>query len=123
MLKLGILFFSLICCSGCYYDTQEALYGNTQCVTDTVNVTYSAKISKIISANCGICHSGPSASGGGGVVLDNYNDLQNQAVNGKLMNDINQNPGYNAMPPNGSKLTPCQIETIQYWLKNGAPSN
>ena len=125
MKKIGILFFAFACLAGvgCYYDNQEVLYGNLQCVTDTVNVTYAGKIAKIISNNCGVCHSGPSASGGGGIVLDNFNDLQNQAINGKLMDDIKQTPGFNVMPPNGALLTPCQIATIQYWLNSGAKNN
>jgi hypothetical protein len=125
MNKIGILFFTLACLSGagCYYDTQVGLYGISQCVTDTVNVTYAGKIAKIITNNCGVCHAGPSATGGGGIVLDDFNDFQNQAVNGRLMGDINQTPGFNAMPPNGNALTPCQIATIQHWLDTGTPSN
>jgi mono/diheme cytochrome c family protein len=108
---------------GCYNDSQEALYNNVGTANcDTTNITYSGKIKQIISANCGSCHNlttGPLQ--GGGYVLDNIAGLQAQG--NKLMGDINQSPGFNAMPKGGNRLTPCDIVAIQHWVDRNFPQN
>ncbi len=110
---------------GCYYDSQEALYNNvTPVPCDTTNITYTGRIATIIKDNCSSCHS--STSGplqGNGVILDNFAGLQQQAANGKLMGDINQSPGFNAMPLSGNRLSSCDIGAIQHWVNMGIPNN
>ena len=126
MVKIGILFFAFACLAGagCYYDSQEVLYGlpqNLPC--DTTNITYSGKIAKIINANCSGCHSSTTSSLGNSIVLDNFDDFLKQVNGGKLMNDINQLPGSNPMPKDGNRLTDCDIAAIQHWVNKGSPNN
>ena len=123
MKKLGIIFFSASCLllGSCYYDTQEALYGiaqNAPC--DTTNITYTGKIAPIIAANCSACHSAITSASGNGIILDNISGLQEQVKAGKLMGDINQLPGFNAMPQSGSRIDACSIAKIQHWVDLGA---
>jgi len=134
MNTVRISFFVIICLTagGCYYDTQQELYGtsgqSTQC-TDTAGVTYSLQsntsksVANIITVNCGACHSASTSNSGGGFVLDNYAALVAQANNGNLMGDINHSPGHNAMPLNGSKLDGCSIARLQHWIDLGKPNN
>jgi hypothetical protein len=126
MKKIGILFFAFACLAGvgCYYDTQEALYGLPQNVPcDTTNITFSGKILPIINLHCSSCHSSTTSQYGEGIVLDNFDDFQKQVRAGKLMDDINQNPGSNPMPKDGTKLNSCDIGTIQFWVNKGTPNN
>ena len=126
MNKIGILFLAFACLAGtgCYYDSQEAIYGLPQKVPcDTTNITYSGKIAKIINANCSGCHSNTTSPLGNGIVLDNFDDFQKQVNTGKLIGDINQSPGSNPMPKDGNKLTDCEIAQIQLWINKGTPNN
>ncbi len=119
------IFFVGLCllAAGCYYDSQEALYNNVAPKTcDTTNITYSLTIAPIINLNCNTCHSS-SIGLANGAVLDNYQDLKTQALNGNLMGDINQLPGHNAMPLNGNKLDQCSIAYIQHWVDMNTPNN
>jgi mono/diheme cytochrome c family protein len=125
MNALKLVFSAAICllAAGCYYDSQEFLYNNTNpkpC--DTTNITYSGTISKIIANNCSACH-GASTGQANGIFLDTFTGLQQQVANGKLMGDINQNQGYNAMPLGGNKLDPCSIAQIQHWIDLKTPNN
>ena len=121
ILLAGICLFGV----GCYYDSQEALYNNTTKVAcDTTNITYSGKVTTILSANCYICHdatNGPLV--GNNIILDNYASLKEQALNGKLMGDMNQKSGFNAMPLGGTKLSDCDIAAIQHWVDLNTPNN
>ena len=127
MNKLGILLCGCICLvsAGCFYDSQELLYGLPQNVPcDTTNITYSGRIEKIINLHCGSCHS--STTGqlyGRGIVLDTYEGFQKEAKDGKLLANIKQGPGSNPMPKDGTKLSPCDINIIQQWLEKGSPDN
>ncbi len=126
MNKIGILFLAFACLAGtgCYYDSQEVLYGLPQNVPcDTTNITYSGKITKIINANCSGCHSSTTSSLGNSIILDNFDDFQKQINTGKLIDDINQLPKSNPMPKDGTRLNPCDITAIQLWVNKGTPNN
>jgi len=128
MNAIRISVFAIFCfaAGGCYNDTKEELYGlssqNVKC--DTTGITYSKSIAGIINANCNACHSsGQAPRNGNGIVLDNYADLVIQADNGKLVGSIAHSPGYNAMPPNASKISACDITFIRHWIEIGKPNN
>ncbi len=128
MNRLRILIFiaaTSLLAAGCFYDTQDVLYSARQPVPcDTTNITYLKSIVPIISANCNSCHSTKQAEAfGNGIILDTFNSLQEQAANGKLMHDINGDPGYNFMPKNGSKLISCDSAFIQLWVNANTPNN
>lgn len=117
----SVLIFFLIFLSGCYYDKYNKLYPpNTSGICDSINVTYSSTISSIISNYCQGCHNASTASGG--IVLNNYSQVNSNAVNGKLIGTVKQLSGYVAMPP-GSKLSDCDIAKLQKWVNDGAPNN
>ena len=116
---LIILILSLFVLPGCYYDTEEELYGATAC--DTTQVTYSLSVKPIIDSNCNSCHSTSSAQGG--VILDTHSSLKGYADSGKLLGAIRHEPSYSPMPKGGSKLNQCSIATIEKWVAEGSLNN
>ncbi len=94
---------------GCYYDVEEELYGTNLC--DSAAVTYSLSVKPILDANCNSCHS--TASAQGGVILDNHASVKGVAESGKLIGAINHEASYSPMPKGGSKLSDCNISTIE----------
>jgi len=87
---------------------------------DTTKFTYSGAIAPIMQTYCVGCHSSSSSTGGG---LATYADVQNAAVNGRLIGDVAHSAGYNAMPLGGNMLQDCQITQIKKWVAAGAPNN
>lgn len=120
-MKVYTLVIALVlCCSSCYYNSEEGLYGSAPC--DTSNVRYSVQIIGILSANCFVCHGGDAANGGGNRLSD-FTVLQSLALNGHLLASVNHEPGHIPMPKNAAKLPDCQIAQIRTWIRNGAPAN
>lgn len=103
---------------GCYYDVEEVLYAGG-CPERLA--TYEASVAQIIESNCSVCHSG--ANPDGGLMLTNYTEVRQAALNGALLERISL-PGSNpsSMPPNGP-LNACKIQYIQNWIDAGAPEN
>ena len=118
-----LLTFLLTMQSSCYYDKSDKLYP-TLANCDTTNVSYSAIIVPILTAECYSCHSTANASNGGNNDLSVYTSLLVFVQNGKLLCDINFGSGCNEMPLNStSKLPACDIEQITAWVNAGAPDN
>lgn len=107
--------------SGCYYDSQESLYPALAC-TDTVNVTYKAKIAPILDNYCNSCHFSGSANVGN-VTLDSYAGVKNAVDNQNLFSSIIHDGKVKPMPNNGGKLDDCKITAFSIWIKAGAPNN
>jgi len=106
--------------TSCYYDNEEELYPNpTSC--DTTNITYSGAVVPILQNNCYTCHN--SVNQQGGIILDNYSDLQTVINNGRFRGSINHLSGYSPMPQGGEKLNDCNLTLINKWLDDGAPNN
>ena len=104
--------------SGCYYDNEEDLYvGSNNC--DTTNVTYSGSVVTIFADNCNSCHSGSTPSGN--ITTDTYDAVKLHIAN--IRASINFEPGHIRMPNNGSKLSNCQLSTIDAWINHGMPKN
>lgn len=115
---LLVIAFSL---SGCYYDSRENLYPVLNC-TDTVNVTYTAKIAPILDNYCNSCHySGNSNTGN--VTLDTYAGVKNAVDHQALYSSIIHDGTVNPMPNSGGKLDDCKIAAFNTWIKAGAPNN
>ncbi len=85
---------------------------------DTSNATFNETVLPIITSNCYPCHEANSAQGG--IILKKYEQVKAVVNNKKLVNVINHNPGYEAMPLNSRKLSRCDIEKIQAWIRFGA---
>lgn len=107
-----ITFFSLFF-SSCYYDSEEVLYPVFGC--DSINVTYTKNISKIMSAYCTSCHSGQHPESG--VSLTTYEDVKANEV--RITNAI-KHTGSIPMPP-GGKLSDCAINQWDLWLFDEMP--
>ena len=94
---------------------------------DTANVTFSGVIwPEIINKHCYGCHKGAEA--GGGVHLENYNNVAAAAAipagqPGSLWGAITHNAGNKPMPRNQPKLSDCKISQIQMWIEDGRPNN
>lgn len=95
--------------------------GNCGTLCDSNNISYASGIKPITEKYCNGCHSSVSPSGG--VSLDSYDGIRVVALNGKLVNVVNHNPGFPAMPQGGSKLSACQIRQIEKWVAAGAQNN
>lgn len=121
MQKILIYIIYVICASiilvACYYDNEEDLYPRLAGPCDTLNVTYTIKISAIINDNCLSCHSNANSQFGGGHKLDNLADVK--AMSGSILPAINHTGPF-PMPPTG-KLSQCSIDLFTIWIRNGMP--
>jgi hypothetical protein len=120
-LFLPIILFIL---TGCYYDSEEALFGKpgTGCNIDITN--FSTEIKPILQSNCMACHSNSAAaSSGGGIRLQEYADVKVNVLNGKLMGTIQHLSGFSSMPKGGGKLSDCNILILETWITKGTLNN
>lgn len=123
-MKKGILILfaisSIMIISGCYYDKEDLLYGNSTC--DTTAVTYSQTVKSILSNNsCMSCHAGAIPSGS--INLETYANVKATVTNGSLYGSITHATGYVAMPQGASSMSSCDIKKIKAWIDAGAPNN
>jgi hypothetical protein len=108
----------------CYYDNEETLYPGTTC--DTTNVTFSRTIQPMITADCGLCHSGGSPSGN--IALDSYDNIKKAALiaqgqRGSLYGTITWSSGNIPMPQGAQKLSDCTIREVKIWIDASTPNN
>lgn len=119
-IQLRIVFISalvlLLAVSGCYYDSEEALY-LVSSTCDTSNVTYSATIAPIFAGYCNSCHSGTSPNAN--IATDNYPSVN--ANIDRIMAAI-KHTGPVPMPPGGS-LSDCDLNKMNIWFREGHPDN
>ncbi len=92
-----------------------------QSMCDSNSYTYSGAIKILISNKCQGCHSGSAAQGG--IDLSTYNGIKAKVTDGRLWGSINHQPGFSAMPRNGSKLSDCEITQFKKWIVAGSPNN
>lgn len=88
---------------------------------DTTSFTFSANVKPIINTWCVGCHNSGAQSGN--VNLDGYNNVQMYAAGGLLMGCVTHQPGFKPMPPNGNKISECNIKVIQKWIDDGSKNN
>lgn len=116
----GLIFVLITFFTTCEYSNVESKFPNC----DTVNVSYSKVVKPILATNCYRCHGTNSNDNSGGIDLENYDILKIFAGNGYLYGDIAQLPfPYHAMPPDGGKLSNCEIIKIKAWINLGYPNN
>jgi mono/diheme cytochrome c family protein len=102
---------------GCYYDTEQELYGGLPC--DTAQVTYTATIQPILTRACTTCHGASPV--GTDVNLSNY-VLTRQFVEmnaQRFLGALEHTNGFAAMPPTGTKLPDCELNQIRQWVETG----
>ena len=108
--------------TGCYYDTEEALYHGT---TDfhTTNISFAVDVEPIILAKCGYegCHGAnfPAAN----ISLNNHANMVGTVNADVLLSSITHDGNASFMPKNGNRLPECEILTIQQWIHEGQPNN
>ncbi len=112
-----IVIIGLISITSCYYDSEEALFpviDSTNAKCDTVNITYSGYIEKMINNYCISCH-----GGGGSTVLVTYDDVS--AKSDRILGAIEHKSGFLAMPQGGAMLDSCLIKQFAVWINEGKP--
>ena len=99
-------------------EEEDSISNNTSNLCEPEGL-YSSEVKPIIDANCVSCHApGGSVSF---LSLDTHSNTVNNSTN--LMAAINHDSGVSAMPPGSSKLSDCDIQTIQKWIDANMPDN
>ena len=86
---------------------------------ETNEPTFSDCVKPIFEQNCMGCHS--MGNPDGIMALTNYQEIQNQVLNGTVIESINREIGF--MPKNGERLSAEHILIIEKWYENGTPNN
>lgn len=118
--KLLALLTIVMMLSSCYYDSEEDLYGNSIGNCDTVNVSFSATVLPILTANCTSCHNSTNANGG--VITESYDALKPHVESGVFGRAINHTGPIN-MPLDLPKLPDCELAKINAWINQDALDN
>lgn len=116
---ISILLAGMISLTACYYDVEERLYPETDCVT--VQMSYVSDIAPILQRNCYSCHS--AAANTANITLEGHDELIKHVNSGRLLGAINHESGFTPMPQGASKLIACDIAKIEQWVADGAPNN
>ncbi len=87
---------------------------------DNDNVGYANRIEALVVTHCRGCHNNNIQNGG--LNLATFALVQEQALNGNLVNAIYGTGGLASMPPGGS-LSACDLEAIEIWVENGAEND
>lgn len=117
----ALLCATLIIAVSCSKTSEDKLTPAVPTGCDTANSKYATDVAPILQANCYSCHGNGATEGG--VNLDTYGNVKEQAINGDLPGGISHASGYSPMPKDGAKLSDCDINTIQSWIKNGMLNN
>ncbi len=118
----GLFLLMIVIAVSCSKSSEEDLRSSTPPIScDTVNMTYAADVMPVLKANCYSCHGNGGNSGG--VNLDTYDNVKDEADDGALLGTITHASGYPPMPANGGKLSDCDINIIRDWINRGAPDN
>lgn len=88
---------------------------------DTVDISYSGTISKILSNSCYACHSTSIAFGD--VILDTYDGVKKEAESDRLLGVLNWDQGFQRMPQGKNQLDSCTIAKVKSWIDEGAQNN
>ena len=105
--------------TSCTYDSRNE-NEISPCIT-TSTVSFQINVKPILDANCIACHSTEDAAGG--LNYDSYEGVQVPANNGRLLGSIKHQAGFIPMPEFAPKLSDCDINKIEMWVKQGALNN
>lgn len=122
IIKVLVATVLLISFNACYYDIEEELYPKAQrnnC--DSTIGSYSLEVEPLISNQCRSCHNDGFASGG--VNLNDYEEVKNATLNGRVLQSIQHASGTSPMPQGSPKLDDCSIKAVELWKNQGAPNN
>jgi len=121
-----VLSLSLFLCFSCTFNNEEEYFEPVK--TDTIpqvtcftaNLTYDS-LSYIFRGICYSCHSSDFTYRSG-IQFDNYQATKSAINTGKLLPAIKHEGNYK-MPYQQAKLSDCEIERIEAWIKDGMPEN
>ena len=122
---MGTIFYTflllvIIFLGGCYKDNFKKLHPAVESCDTVSAVNYTLRIAPIINNFCVSCH----ATGNGGTVLDNYNDVKINAQSGKLYSSVIWDGNAQQMPQSSlSKIPDCDLIIIKKWISIGMPQN
>ena len=126
MKKLIIIGCTIIAFAGCYNDKYDQLYPTptpTKANTcDTTTISYATDIKPILDQNCNSSSCHGAGGGTSGFDFTDTASLQQQALNGSIVSDINFTPTsrHHNMPSGLSQLAVCSINKITRWVNLGA---
>jgi cytochrome c5 len=107
--------------TACSYDNKEDLTKDDPAPDcDPTASTYAATIAPLLQQRCVNCHRNSQS---GNIAFQTHAQAQAAAQSGRLLGAVRHAAGYQAMPPNGAKLSDCEISHIQRWVDAGAPNN
>lgn len=89
--------------------------------TTSAPATFQATVQPLLSTKCAGCHSGPNAQAG--IDLSTYSGVKVTISDGRFWGAVNHQPGFSAMPKNGTRLSDCELGQIKKWIDAGAINN
>ena len=118
---MAMLCTTVIVAVSCSKSSEDKLKTQTPSICDTANSAYATDVMPILKGNCYSCHGNGESDGG--VQLDSYENVKDEAQDGSLLGTISHASGYPPMPEDGAKLSDCDINTIKSWIDNGMLNN
>ncbi len=109
--------FSMALPTGCYYDKEDLLYGNSTVDCSTIDSKYSTVISPLMQTKCSYSGCHDAGSSAGGLVLENHTQVSGSA------GSINQRCIIDRSMPPGTPLTTTEYTALKCWIQAGAPNN
>ena len=94
---------------------------NELSICETDNPSFTDCVEPIFEKNCIGCHSQYNSNGRKS--LSNFQEIQDNVINGTVIESIKGEVGFIPMPYNGERLTIEEILIIENWKENGAPNN
>ena len=113
---------TLLGLNACYYDKADKLYPNAN-ACDTSNTTFTKSVQPILKANCtdAGCHTVANANAG--IELETYSGTILTVPQDKLINAVKYLAGGSKNMPPTQKMTDCNINKIEAWIRRGSPEN
>ena len=107
------LILSILVITSCTY--------NELSICETDNPSFTDCVEPIFEKNCIGCHFQDNSNGI--MPLSNFQEIQDNVINGTVIERIKGEGGFIPMPYNGERLTIEEILIIENWKENGAPNN
>ena len=119
--RLALAALALV--AGCGYAQGPAPAPTAAACGDPAAATYAAAIAPIFDANCRQCHgSAVYQALGGGHDFGTYQAIKSQSAS-QLLGCVRHDPGFDAMPQGGAKLSDCDIARLEAWVAAGQLDN
>ena len=107
------LILSILVITSCTY--------NELSLCETDNPSFADCVEPIFEKNCIGCHSQNNFDTI--MPLTNFQEIQDNVINGTVIESIKGEVGFTPMPYNRERLTVEEILIIENWKENGAPNN